>query len=153
MGFDSFILFSYDSRLPVGSYIWLLLVDVLEHSNAVLTWLLALRGWIILCSNVPMLSDSMKQTTLPCLVCPVFVIHTQTHTTPSLVPKQSAHLFALSIQFPVKRRSISHTYSHSFEGFGSLYLTQNIVFWSTVWMWDVKLKWLFLWCNKDESMS
>lgn len=79
---------------PVGSYIWLKLVDVLKHGRVVLTWLLAVRWWIILCSNVHILSDFMKQTTLS---CPVLLIHThtQTHTPPTL----SSLLICLFCQF------------------------------------------------------
>lgn len=81
----------------MGSYIWLQLVDVLEHSSVVLPWLLALRLWVILCSNVPILSDFTKQTTLPCLVCPVFLMRTRTHA--QHPPSLSSLLICLLYQF------------------------------------------------------
>lgn len=37
-------------------------MDVLKRISAVLTWLLAIRWWIILCRNVQISSDFMKQT-------------------------------------------------------------------------------------------
>lgn len=140
VAFDSVHVLLYVSRLLVGFYIWIQLVDVPEHSGLVLTWLLVLK-WCIPFSVAKYSSCLILWIRVYYLVCFVLIFYFP----PSPCLEQFmlfAHLLALSIQLLVKCRSVCYTCSHSCEGFGSPYLT--IASWSTVWIWNVELKWLFL---------
>lgn len=83
------------SRLPSGLLYLTTISDVPKHISAVLTLLVALRWWIILCRNVHILSNSVKQTLfgMPCFY------NTHAYISPPSFPKQFAKFLLYQFNF------------------------------------------------------